>query len=142
MRRPLAPPGRRALRALLLSLSAALAGAPGCAPVPASVSGTVTLNNEPVSGVVVFVGPDGKEEEAPIAPDGEYVLPNAPLGRCKVKVKGFPGISTGPPPKAAVILPDSAKMGPPPPARYADPDNGLTYEVRKGKQRFDIPLTP
>jgi hypothetical protein len=24
----------------------------------------------------------------------------------------------------------------------ADPDNGLTYEVKKGKQRFDIPLTP
>jgi hypothetical protein len=94
--------------------------------------------------MVIFIGADGKEEAASIAPDGEYTLSNAPIGPCKIKLTRFPGAATatGPPPKMAVVLPGGPKRGPPPPDKYAAPDNGLTYEIKKGKQRFDIQLTP
>jgi hypothetical protein len=133
----------RAARALLLLVGPALAGVCGCVRSPTSVSGRVTLNNEPVSGIVTFIGTGGEEASAPIAPDGEYVLPNPPLGPCKVTVKRFPGAPTGERPKGGpAVTIEMPRAGPPPPARYASVDNGLQFEVKQGKQKFDIPLKP
>jgi hypothetical protein len=128
---------------LFLLVCPALAGVCGCTRSETSISGMVTLNNEPVSGIVTFIGADCTEASAPIAPDGEYVLPNPPLGPCKITVKRFPGAPTGERPKGGpAVTIEMPKAGPPPPAKYASVDNGLRFEVKHGKQKFDIPLTP
>src|SRR4051812_18600270 len=108
-----APPGgsarlpRRVLQSLSLSLFVALlVGLSGCDKkgdeAANSVSGKVTLNGEPVSGVVIFVGADNKEYPSPIKPDGSYSVPNPPTGQVKILVKGMGGtLPSATPPKEA-----------------------------------------
>jgi hypothetical protein len=149
-------PGRSAcvshrflLRALSLSLFVALlVGLSGCdkkANDPAdSVSGTVKLNGESVSGMVAFVGADNKEVISPIKPDGSYVVANPPKGKCKVLVKGMLGTGPIAPPKDAGNMPKMGSgSGANPPAKYgAVNTTTLEFEVTSGKQKYDITLTP
>jgi len=119
-------------------------GVSGCGTKGAanSVSGKVTLNDEPVKGLVVFVGADNKEVSAPTNPNGTYTLDNPPLGQVKVLVKtvGPVGVDT-PPPKDAPNMPKAGGVAPP--AKYASAaTSGLTYEVKAGKHTYDIPLKP
>jgi len=126
---------------------AALAGCGG--GDKAEVSGKVTLGDKPVAGFVTFITADGKEFTAPTDAEGKYLLVDVPIGPVKVGVKGAPGGAGGlvapPTPKGAPEMPKEMTAGVgsgvPPPAKYAAPaSSGLAYEVKAGKQTFDIPL--
>lgn len=137
----------RAVSSVLFGLFvAALFGAIGCGSKSDgnSVSGKVTLNGVPVSGVVVFVTADQKKIEAPTNPDGTYQIINPPLGSVKVTVKPMPAVTgtNAPPPKDAPSMGAGAgAKGVSPPAKYAsDATTDLTYEVKAGKNTYDIPL--
>ncbi len=116
------------------------------------VSGKVTHKGDPVNDELVFVDAKSKEYKAPVMPDGTYSIADLPLGDYKVLVK--PGLapvmgggakSGGAAP--GVAIPETIKGGAgempkavPPPAKYAMPDNGLTYTVKAGKQQKDFQL--
>ena len=112
------------------------------------VAGKVTLNGEPVAGMVVFTGPGNKEVSSPINIDGSYRVADPAVGQNTIVVKSAPGMSMAPagsPPKDAPPLTGasgSAKMGVAPPAKYASPGNGLKYDVKGGKETHDIKLEP
>ncbi len=138
----------RATRLLpLLVLPAALVFVPGCSETN-SVSGKVTFNGAPVkAGFVTFIGADNKRKVANIGSDGEYQLNQPPMGTVKVTVAGVSG--SAPLPRAGRSVPrdlhgvsQESPSSQALPRRYADPDNGLTFEVTGGAQRFDIELTP
>jgi len=107
------------------------------------VTGKVTLNGQPVAGTVTFTGGGGKEVNAPINPDGTYMIPDPPEGENQIVVKGFLG-ATGPLPGAEKVpggglsTPGGAlkpaEMGANPPAKYGKPGNGLSFNVTGGKQ--------
>lgn len=141
-------PFRRSLVGFLLLLG--MLGACGCSGSGAAgkgdrVSGKVTLNSKPVSGLVVFVGSDGKEVTAPIAPDGQYTVLEPPHGEVKVLVRGLGGPSPGAGKavkgKEEVPGGPSLEAGVPPPAKYSQPNNGLQLIVTGGAQTYDIDLT-
>ena len=113
------------------------------------VTGKVTLDGKPVSGVVSFVFGD-KEISSPIGTDGTYQIISPPTGTNKIYVKG--GLGAGAPtvkgemPKSGA--PEMPKLGGDstgvaPPTKYgAVTTSGLTFEVKGGKQTYDIVLTP
>jgi len=112
------------------------------------VNGKVTLGDKPVAGSVVFVHGDGKETTAPIGVDGGYVM-DSPPGPVKVYIKGGAGSSgpavSAPMPKGGAEMPKdsglSTSSSAQPPAKFTSPTtSGLTYEVKSGKQTYDIPL--
>lgn len=139
---------RRALAILFLSVS--LGVLTGCGGGDKSgdagnaVTGKVTLNDKPVGGTVVFLYADGKEVAGPIGPTGEYVIANPPAGSVKVYIRGS-GAVAPPPTKGG---PEMPKDGPaaggggvaPPPKYQSAATSGLTFEVKTGKQTYDIPL--
>ena len=104
------------------------------------VSGKVTLGVKPVAGQVVFVFSGGKEVSAPITGDGTYTLPDAPLGTARVYIRAMGG------PVGPKGGPEMPKEGPggsgaaPPPKYQSAATSGLTFEVKAGKQTYDIPL--
>ncbi|MBM3979870.1 MAG: hypothetical protein FJ304_06230 [Planctomycetes bacterium] len=104
------------------------------------VTGKVTLGDKAVSGQVVFVYSDGKELSSPISGDGSYSIPDPPAGSVKVCVRGMGGAVV---PKGTDIPKDAPGMGAgvAPPAKYANvATSGLTYDVKAGKQEYNIPL--
>jgi hypothetical protein len=114
------------------------------------VNGKVTLGDKPVGGQVVFVYPDGKEAISPIAADGSYLMPDPPTGLAKVYIKplGGAGGPKGVPkgvPKGAPEMPAEGPGGPAgvaPPRKYQSvATSGLSFEVKTGKQTFNIPLS-
>jgi len=126
--------------AVSLTLLIAAIFTAGCDKGGASnvVSGKVTLDGEPVSGVVVFIGADSKEASAPAGIDGAYKIENPPLGQCKILVKGTAGITGMAPPKDA---PAMGKQGLAPPPKYGAPNSSdLSYEVKAGKHTHNIEL--
>jgi len=139
---------------LLILLFLGLVAIPGCpdAGVSNVVSGAVTLNGSPVAAEVTFIGADGKTVSGPTNPEGSYFINNPPTGDVKITLKPLPGAmppvggdkAKAPGDKATTDLTgkNTVKMGVPPPAKYASPDNGLKYEVKPGKHKFDITLTP
>jgi len=139
----------RALCGVSLALFVGVSGCNKSSGPQNSVSGKVTLNGEPVSGLVSFIGA-GKTETAPSNPaDGAYLIPNPPTGQVKITVKPMPGEEPGKKlvaPKdlsGADVSGSSAKKGVPPPAKYGSPaTSGLATEIKPGKQTYDIPLTP
>jgi len=124
-------------------LLGAILGVFGCGsgegPAPTNaVTGKCTFNGNPVNGTVVFVGSDGKEVSTPVSPvNGSYTIVNPPTGDVKVAVRGMAASLPPPPVKD---MPAQQSLGVAPPAKYADPNNGLTFKVDKGRQTFDIPL--
>jgi hypothetical protein len=129
--------------ALLVAMS-------GCGPKTPknAVSGEVTLNQQPVLGVVEFIGEDGKSELAPIS-NGKYVTYTLKPGQFKVVVKDPAGSAGGGPAvvkKTNVPVPpgmEGAKASVTPPRKYSDPNqSGLVFDFSGGQQTFDIPLNP
>jgi hypothetical protein len=136
----------------LVLFAALLVGVSGCKPKGPTnfVTGKVTLNGEPVSGLISFIDASNKETlGVPInAADGTYTIENPPLGQVKIVVKAMPGASNAPmvKPKDAP-MPEmgapTAMKGVSPPAKYGTATTTpLSYEVKPGKQTYDIPLTP
>jgi len=110
------------------------------------VSGKVMLGNVPASGATVtFIGAGGKKAGALVDREGKYVVVDAPPGKVQVTVKSMAGAGPALPTPAQV---KDAKAGPPGatsvtvPAKYGEPNNGLTYEVKGGKETYDIELKP
>jgi hypothetical protein len=132
-------------------LSSTLALAAGCGgggeDAKNEVSGKVTVGSQPVAGIVIFYYPDGVELSAPTNAEGHYTIPNAKTGSVKVYVKALPGATVrGSMPKGGAEMPKDGPAtqgaaGVPPPARYTVlATSGLSYEVKGGKQTYDIPL--
>lgn len=111
------------------------------------VTGKVTLGDQPVAGDVVFVYADGKELATPIV-DGKYTMPDAPTGPVKVFIR--PGLAAsgklvapkgGPEAGGGIPVAGGGSGGAAPPQQYQSAaTSGLTYEVKAGKQTYDIPL--
>jgi hypothetical protein len=112
-----------------------------------SVSGKVTLNGDPVTGTIVFVG-SGKEATSSIGLTGEYFISDPPLGDVSVLIKpntSIPAPVGGAPGNAdSAAMPGmpSVKAAATPPAKYADASSGLKYTVAAGKQKKDFELAP
>ena len=115
------------------------------------VTGKVTLDGKAVSGTVYFQFPDNKELTSPISStDGTYQIIDAPIGQAKVSIRGGLGGASAPTSKPPAMkgAPEMPEMsggggGVPPPTKYGSPTtSGLTFEVKGGKQTYDIPLTP
>jgi len=115
-------------------------GCSGSGSQHAVVSGKVTLSGAPVAaGTVLLMTDDGKAASAELKADGTYLLQAQP-GRFKVAVTPPPPpdplAASGSTPAAAA----SANAAPIP-KRYHDfGSSGLTVEVKKGNNTFDIPL--
>ena len=154
-----------------LLVSGALAGgllvlALGCGPdykARGSVKGRVTTNKKPLtSGTVMFQSQNGMSASARIDTQGNYVMPDAPLGECTVTVivEGLPRDPSvharlkGKGPKMPEMkapegagAPDlpSSPMVPkeivPIDAKYSKPEtSGLKFTVQKGEQEYNIEL--
>jgi len=114
-----------------------------------SVSGKVTLAGQAVSGTVIFVYADNKEIGTPIGAEGAYSMPNPSTGQVKVLVKGMAGPAAAPTTKGAPLpgvgelpkIPGQLDAGVQPPAKYASAaTSDLSYEVKPGKQTYNIEL--
>jgi len=104
-----------------------------------------------VSGVIVFVWDDKKELSSPLGLEGNYSIADPAPGHVKVVVKsGLGGPTGGPlvaPPKGkdAPAMPNmpGPAAGVAPPAKYGSvATTPLSYDVKSGKQTYDIPLGP
>jgi hypothetical protein len=126
-----------------------------------TVSGKVTYKGRPLpSGTVTFYGPDNSVKVAQIAPDGTYIIFEAPAGSATITVATTPPLPsrellriTKPPPDPtnpprvpklkAPAGSETANRYVPIPARYRKlGESGLRYTVRRGSQTFDIHLQP
>jgi hypothetical protein len=130
-----------------LALAAALLLVAGCSD-KSVVAGKVTFNGAPIKGgIVTFIGAHNERQVANINGDGVYVMEDPPGGAVKVTVTG-PRVNirmpaTAPPVvKNPHLLPPLPAASQPLPWRYARPDNGLTFVVTKGRQTYNIDLTP
>ncbi len=143
---------RFSLAVFLMVILAAIPGCPGAPQVTNLVTGKVTLGGKRVEGIVSFIGADNKSVDAPIGPDGVYNIANPPMGKVKITVKPAPGLAAGvggAVPQGAAPVGGELKgkggkeyvPGVPPPAKYATPDNGLTYEVKGGKEEKNLQLS-
>jgi hypothetical protein len=139
---------RSAFRLAALLVAAASVGVLGCGKKTATITGTVTYNNKPVtSGEVIFLSQDGHASaHAPIHADGSFTVTNAPVGPVQVAVDN-------PPPTKVQV---TSKNGNDPevrearqqaahyvatPLKYRDPkQSGLHFDARPGSNEYDITL--
>jgi hypothetical protein len=130
---------------------AVLLCASGCAEQKATVKGTVTYKNSPLtSGEVRFIGKTGTVPRAAlIASDGSYQIDDAPLGEVHVAVVSLKGAGSVFPPmmggktsdKKSVPGKESKRPTSAIPAKYNDPKtSGLVFTITTGSQSIDIPL--
>ena len=112
----------------------------GCNSEPPTgvVKGKVTLdgNNLP-SGIVTFVGPDGRRATGAIN-DGAYVADRVPIGKCKVSVSWAPKVGVAdsgsrPEIQEAIVIPD----------HYSESNSEESVVVNKGPTIgiFDLNMT-
>jgi hypothetical protein len=122
----------------------------GCGPGTGKVKGRVKFVDKYLTaGTVGFMNKAGQIGVAQIDPDGNYEIPNAPVGDVKIVVQ-VPTVLPGPGSKPPPGVPDTRpKKGAAPnkviklPPRYGNADtSGLTYTVKPGEQTYDIALTP
>ena len=127
-----------------------------------SVSGKVTIDNEPVTaGNVLFVTEDGRLSAiGRLRGDGTYTAPEPPLGPVRIAVqtetfRNRPAMQPTPGPRSGdggvqgasrgIEPPDPKEIGiiyKEIPGKYEKPEtSGLTYTVKKGNQEHNIPLT-
>lgn len=111
-----------------------LAGCTPNYPETAKVEGTVTLDGRPlVAGEVRFYAEHGGQASGPIHEDGNFRLTTF-----LVEDGAVLGTHT------AVVVPPTDGSGSPLmaiPQKYQDPaTSGLTYEVKRGMNIFEIPL--
>ena len=125
-------------RLLLLSLFLLAAG---CSRKGA-LSGRVTVNGAPLpAGVISFHSEAGNREvhNAPIR-QGEYSLEGAPTGQARVTVTAQGAGTSGDANRGGAFQGGNPGWVPP---RYADPaQSGLNLIIRRGKQTYEVDLTP
>jgi hypothetical protein len=119
----------------------------GCGPSVTEVSGRVTFKDRILSsGSVTFERQDGESSSSAIAPDGSYLIENAPLGPVKIAVASHPLVPPGlikSPGQAEDRRGDLKDGADKIPDRYQDPQkSGLTYTVERGSHTFNIDLKP
>jgi hypothetical protein len=98
---------------------------------------------------VTFLCADSRSVSARIAADGTYRMNNVTAGPARISVISHPRVPRGFQ-KAPVIPGEPAQpaVAPEPPSvaipvRYGKPESsGLTYEVQKGDQIYNINLQP
>jgi hypothetical protein len=153
--------GQRASRRAAWLVSAGLLLLAGCGPGRGDVTGEVTYKGQPLSlGRITFIGQSGKQEaRSAYIIKGKYTLTGFPAGPAKVTVESIE------PPTAerlkmnearAKMYPQAAEIpeelkelasGPKLPyvkisTKYSSPEtSGLTFEVKRGTNTYDIPLT-
>jgi hypothetical protein len=149
----------RLIPPILMSLLV-LAGLGGCGQKTATMTGKVTLDNQPLPNATVTVY--GGANQSVVAgdrtrEDGSYTIPNAPVGAVKVTVKttrpASDESSSHPdmkPKDKQVNLPNlpgqrsAANKEVPfvavPPKYHRIETSGLTTEVKPGDNTFNIPL--
>jgi len=132
----------------------ALAGFAGCDSTTSNfLQGSVTLEGKPVTGNLTLISANGKEIQAAIGPDGNYYVPDPPIGQAKFTIKPVPGGAVFTPGavnkdtekfKTGLEAKDKAMAMPvSPPAKYGSADSsGLSFDIKAGKNKFDMPLTP
>jgi hypothetical protein len=137
-----------------------LTSLPGCAKRQrATVKGKITFMNKPLTaGTVAFVTSDGRHAAGTITFNGEYTVPDAPVGETTITVT-TPKAPMGPmakmpkPPTGSKgmpkeMLPPGYEEGKtvqivPAPEKYATPESSpLKYTVKPGEQTYDIDLKP
>jgi hypothetical protein len=139
----------------------------GCGGGRGDITGEVTYNGEPVSvGRITFLSQIDKQEvKSAHIIRGKYTIPAFPAGPAQITVESFepPDSETlknarmskvqpagGMKEFMKPLPPELLEMADGPPLKfvpiplaYANPEaSGLTYEVKKGPQIFDIPLKP
>ena len=135
-----------AATAALLALNTLMTGS-GCEGGPAlgSVSGTVTLDGQPLGGAAVSIlAPTGAVVAGYAGPDGKYKLEGVPVGDCKFSVslndgddRDLTGIGGKKLDKGAPPPPPKSKVLP----RYGDPEtSGLKHGVTTSPTTCDLPL--
>lgn len=138
------------LASFALAIVVFLPGCPSDQIAQNFVKGKVTVDGKAAStGSVIFTSADKKEATALISPDGSYMVTNPPVGKVVITLKGS-GLAAQ---KFEVPTKDKMPTGPSkdllskastiiePPAKYALPDNGINYEVKPGRQEFDLKLS-
>ena len=130
-----------------------LAGCGKGLPATGDVTGKVIVGGKAVSGInkVAFIGADGKILKMSPTMGGNYGMTEVPVGTVRITVRGTaqqPGAQLPKPSNPADPgadmnnnMPDMTS-GVSIPAKYANPDNGLTYTVTTGQQTHNIELTP
>ena len=134
--------------ASLVSLSLLFTVA-GCGPATGKVKGRVKLAKKHLTaGTVGFISKSGQVGVGRIDADGNFEIPNAPVGDVKISVQ-VPAQPPGGNAKPPAGIPDTRPQGGaakpivPIPAKYGNPEtSGLTYTVQKGEQTHDIDLAP
>ena len=137
--------------------AALLAAGAGCGSGTATVSGVVTFQGKPLpGGQVSLVPPKGPPALIGfIKEDGSYSIVNVPVGEVKIMVTTQPPLPELP---SFIKVPgrtndpnSTAKSAPYKPlGEYVKiPDryrlaetSGLTLKVKRGENRYDIPLEP
>lgn len=131
------------LAALLLVLNVSGCGG-GKKAAANAVSGIVTMGKSPVSGATVtFIGADGKKASGFTNMEGKYTIEDPPKGSVKITLTslgggGGAGPVMPPPPKDSPAPPSNTMASIP--AKYAKPDNGLSFEVKGGKETYNIEI--
>ena len=118
--------------------------AAGCGGRPmGDVSGTVTFRGEPLAlGTIAFMSADGSVVQGNVQ-DGVYHIAKVPLGLAKITVFAHPSPIWPNMVDQVQAPPAFRKKFVPIPERYQNADqSGLTYTVVRGKQTYDVPLTP
>jgi len=115
----------------------------------ATLEGSVTYDGKPVPMALIVVRSETATADAKIVEPGKYKVPSAPVGKVKIGVdtdamrgelmsrsmaqayKGPGGQSSAEAGKKLSFIPV--------PNKFADPDtSGITFEIKKGVNTFDI----
>jgi hypothetical protein len=103
----------------------------GDLPPLGTVSGTVTLDNKPLSGVIVNFKPEeGRPATATTDDQGRYTL---------AYTYGVTGTKVGP--TTVMFEWPLGEAGPPIPAKYTGMNSELKVNVEKGSNEFNFDLT-
>jgi hypothetical protein len=108
-----------------------------------AVTGKVTLGDKGVgpNANVAFFGADDKQvSEATTTGEGDYIMPNVPVGPVKIAVFRRMPVAKTPPPQMAGMPTPAPELAIP--GKYSQPSSGLTYTVTQGQQKHNIELTP
>jgi hypothetical protein len=121
---------------------------PGCSQSTGTVSGRVTFQGQPVAaGSVTLIHADGPTRSGSLH-EGSYSVAKIPTGACTILVVSLPSPRLRwNPEKKERMGGDGAssrfRTATPVPSRYSDPkESNIHYDVRAGRQTYNIELKP